>query len=187
MTWTDHFSKLHSSVPNDKLELINEIKRMLVACCLENGDISLDKETLKTEIIEACKRLKMANHAVLTGFFNEMIKYGKHVLLHRIIVKLFNLILTYCCYPKEWSHGILVSIYTSSGRMDPNNYRGITITSSFCKLFKSILNTRLEGFLKTNNIINDEQTGFKAGSRTSNHIFKLKTLLCKYLRERVNY
>ena len=32
-------------------------------------------------------------------------------------------------------------------------------------------------------IIKDEQIGFRKGSRTSDHIFKLKTLLCKYLHK----
>jgi hypothetical protein len=35
---------------------------------------------------------------------------------------------------------------------DPNNYRGITITSSVGKVFNSILNKRLDSFLKQNNI-----------------------------------
>jgi hypothetical protein len=35
------------------------------------------------------------------------------------------------------------------------NYRGITITSSVGKVFNSILNERLDSFLKQNNIIDD--------------------------------
>lgn len=111
-----------------------------------------------------------------------MIKYGQHVLLP-CLVKLFNLILTSGYYAKAWSQGILVPIYKSADRMDPGNYRGITITSSLGKLFNSILNSRLEKYLNHNKIIHDEQIGFKKGSRTSDHIFKLKTLLFKYLRE----
>ena len=67
--------------------------------------------------------------------------------------------------------------------MDPGNYRGISITSSLGKLFNSILNIRLETYLNQNKIIHYEQIGFKKGSRTSAYLFKLNTMLFKYLRE----
>ena len=43
------------------------------------------------------------------------------------------------------------------------------------------MNKRLTSFLTENGIICDEQIGFRHGSRTSDHIFKLKTLISKYL------
>ena len=43
------------------------------------------------------------------------------------------------------------------------------------------MNKRLTRFLTENGIICDEQIGFRHGSRTSDHIFKLKTLIRKYL------
>ncbi|MEW8544951.1 MAG: reverse transcriptase family protein, partial [Candidatus Thiodiazotropha sp.] len=179
--WTDHFSKLYS-VPNNKMQRINEIKQLLEQCSLPDSNICLDREVCKNEIVEACKKLKNGKSCGFDGILNEMIKYGQYDLLP-CIEKLFNLILTTGYYPKVWSQGILVPLYKAADRMDPNNYRGITITSSLGKLFNSILNTRLEKFLNENRIIHDEQIGFRAGSRTSDHIFKLKTLLYKYLKE----
>lgn len=66
---------------------------------------------------------------------------------------------------------------------DPNNYRGKTINSCLSKLFNSILNNRLVIFLKENKILNNEQIGFRKGSRTADHIFKLKTLICKNIQK----
>jgi hypothetical protein len=58
----------------------------------------------------------------------------------------------------------------------PGDYRGITITSSVGKVFNSILNERLDSFLKQNNIIDDCQIGFtrKAHSQNSWVIYVLQ-------------
>ena len=50
-------------------------------------------------------------------------------------------------------------------------------------LFNSVLCTRLERFFNINNLIADEQIGFRAGCRTSDHIFKFKTIIDKYLNK----
>jgi hypothetical protein len=47
------------------------------------------------------------------------------------------------------------------------------------KLFSKILYNRLEKYLDTNSIICKKQIGFKKGSRTSDHILTLKTVIDK--------
>lgn len=54
---------------------------------------------------------------------------------------------------------------------DPNNYRGLTITSAIDKLFNRIMNTRLDNFLIKNKIIDDCQIGFtKKGPDLGSHV-----------------
>ena len=69
---------------------------------------------------------------------------------------------------------------------DPNNYRGITILSCFGKLFTSILNERLTDFIESNNVLGQEQAGFREGYSTTDHIFTLYSVinifLCKKRR-----
>jgi hypothetical protein len=71
-------------------------------------------------------------------------------------------------------------IHKSSDAADPNNYRGITITSSVGNVFNSILKERLDSFLKQNNIIDDCQIGFTRKARTSDHMFILKCIIDQY-------
>jgi hypothetical protein len=60
---------------------------------------------------------------------------------------------------------------------DPDNFRGITLNSSVSKLFTLLLNERLSDFCDSKGLISDNQIGFRKGSRTSDHIFTLKTLI----------
>jgi len=107
-----------------------------------------------------------------------MIKTSQLYLLESL-QKIFNT----GVYPKIWAKGYIVPIFKNESKEDPRNYRGITIGSCLGKLFGKIMNTRLEKFLSSINIISLEQIGFCKEKRTSDHHFVLKTLIDKYTQQ----
>jgi hypothetical protein len=115
----------------------------------------------------------------LDNISNELLKYG-YTQLKPCLTKLFNAILSSGTYPKQWAEGYISTLFKSDNPCDPSNYRGLTITSCLGKLFNMILNNRLENVLKTHEIIRREQIGFCKKTRTSDHMFVLKTLIQKY-------
>ena len=178
-SWYAHFKNLNT-VPQSKTDLKKEMEKLYNDTSTPPSKSCLDEEISQKEIIQACKNLKNNKSCGLDIVINEMIKYSQHALT-ACIQKLFNMILKQGLYPKEWSEGYLVPLYKSSDPSNPNNYRGICITSCLGKLFNRILSSRLDDYLDSMKVIKDEQIGFKRGSRTSDHIFKLKTLICKYV------
>ena len=48
------------------------------------------------------------------------------------------------------------------------------------KLFNTVLNRRLDKYFEDNNIIKEVQIGFQKESRTTDHMFVLRTLIEKY-------
>ena len=94
-----------------------------------------------------------------------------------IYVKLFNIILGTGILPESWLIGVIKPIYKCKG--DPKNaenYRPITILSCFDKIFTSIHNSRLHQFIEANNILVENQAGFRAGYSTTDYIFVLNAL-----------
>ena len=71
--------------------------------------------------------------------------------------------------PQEWSRGIISPILkdVNADPRDPLNYRGITITSLVYKIYCSLLNHRLSHWIESNNILCDEQNGFRSGRCSS--------------------
>ena len=113
-----------------------------------------------------------------------MIKHGQCALTP-ILSKLFNACLITGHYPTSWAGGAIRVIHKAGSYSDPNNYRGITITSAIGKLFNIVLNERLDKFLVKNNIIlHDCQIGFTKKARTSDHMFILKSILETYCNDR---
>ena len=81
--------------------------------------------------------------------------------------------------------GIIRPIYKKKGSInDPDNYRGITLLSCIGKLFTSIINERLSKFLNNNNLIGEEQAGFREKYSTIDHIFVLHSVLDLYLSQK---
>ena len=104
---------------------------------------------------------------------NEFLKTSAPKLFN-VFTLLFNLILKTGIVPSIWTVGVIKPIFKQKGSTaDPNNYRGITILSCFGKLFTSVLNERLKDFISVNNLLGNEQAGFRSGFSTVDHIFTL--------------
>jgi hypothetical protein len=48
---------------------------------------------------------------------------------------MFNACLSSGRYPKIWADGYITTIHKTNDITDPNNYRGITVTSAIGKVF----------------------------------------------------
>ena len=89
-----------------------------------------------------------------------MIKQGHNALLPSL-KNILNACFSHGLYHESWGEGYITVLHKAEDINNPNNYRGITITSAIGKLFNSILNKRLDKYLADNNIINDFQIGLK--------------------------
>ena len=98
----------------------------------------------------------------------------------KTIRDLFNNILRSGKYPTLWNRGFISSLPKTGDLSDPNNFRGITLTSCLGKLFNKILSRRLYKFRENNNLRPAEQIAYCDDSRTTDHIFVLHSLIEKY-------
>ena len=149
---------------------------------LENlaGSFSqLDFEISSVELQKAMKQLKSGKSLGLDNISNEMLKASRSFMLS-CFLKLFNAVFRSGHYPKSWSESFICPLYKSDDPKRPENYRGIAINNSIGKLFNIILNNRLDNFFSDNNIIHRTQIGFSKKSRTSDHVFVLKSIIDKY-------
>ena len=73
---------------------------------------------------------------------------------------------TFCRHthvPQSFKRGIVIPIHKGKGKplTDPGNYRGITLTSVFCKVFELLLKPGLEQSLLQQGIPDNLQSGFQ--------------------------
>jgi hypothetical protein len=83
-----------------------------------------------------------------------------------------------CCvwnkeeFPQQWKESIILPIYKKGDKTDCNNYRGISFSSTACKLLSKILLARLTPYF--NEIIGVDQRGFRRNSSTIDQIFYIR-------------
>ena len=70
---------------------------------------------------------------------------------------------SFCCneIPMHWKNANVSAIFKKGARNNPCNYRLVSLTSHFCKIFEKILKTEIVKHLEDNNLINDSQHGFR--------------------------
>lgn len=133
-------------------------------------DISLD------EVKRAVRNAKSGKAAGIDELTIEMLRNPTCVTtLH----KLFNVCYSSSHTPKMWSRGIINPIPKSStaDARDAMSNRGITLTPISYKLYCSVLNFRLTSWAESNDILSDNQNGFRKGRSTIDHATSLSNII----------
>ena len=156
----DHFQELIKS------------KRALTVHQLsfDNGPLKLYLKSLtRTSRIRSWGKLVVMITAVMRWY----LKTNKNI--KKVLHRLFNAILRSGEGIPDWALGMLVPIYKDGPKLDPANYRGITLISCLGKLFLLIINNnnRLIEFAKEKKLCSPSQLGFVRGNCCSDtHIIR---------------
>ncbi|XP_061472647.1 uncharacterized protein LOC133380093 [Rhineura floridana] len=97
-----------------------------------------------------------------------------------ILAALFTAIDQSICIPDDWQMAIVVPIYKKGKRADPSNYRPISLLSVISRLYTSHLLEKLSSWLDDENLLADEQAGFRSGRSTVDQGLVLQHLVEKY-------
>ena len=135
------------------------------------------------EITGAIRKLKNRKATGLDLISNEMIRFSQFQMLP-LLSKLFNLFLTAKRYSSKWCNGYIVPIPKPNDHNSPANFRGLIILNCLDEVFNMILNERIINYLNKKGIMDDKQIGLKKKSRTSDHMFILRTLIEKYTQKK---
>ena len=179
--WWSHFTNLmNRNIPHIDTNFESFIDTFIDN--LSVGDvISLDYHITPDEVAKAARLLKNGKASGIDGIRSEMLKVGIDRLASSLS-NLFNLILKQGSFPTPWRVSTLTVIYKKGDKSIPKNYRGIAVSSILCKLFCLVLHSCLNEFTNINKvIIPQNQIGFRKGSRTSDHVLVLKSLIDKYI------
>ena len=96
--------------------------------------------------------------------------------LDKKISKILHIIYSACyklCYfPNRWKEGEITMIYKRKGSsLDPSNYRPITLLSQLGKIFESTLEIEIRSFAESNNLIDNNQSGFRKNGSTMDNLY----------------
>ncbi len=78
--------------------------------------------------------------------------------------------------------GFIINIHKAGVKSEPNNYRGITLSSCLRKLFSLIINNRLVEYLNIKNIYSEYQFGVRKEHHTTDSIYIIHQLMSHYRR-----
>ena len=176
-TWLQHFKNLLNNGVPAPCNMINELET------LENVPFfsELDFRITTNEIEKALRRLNKKASPGADKVSGNLLFAGREVLMP--LYKLFfNKLFSHATQPKILSINYLKPIFKKGDNSDPENYRGIAVGSALTKVFSLIILDRLETMTQNSHPISPNQIGFKKSHRTSDHIFVLKTIINKIVK-----
>jgi hypothetical protein len=106
----------------------------------------------------------------------ELIKSGGQKLLEMITIML-NKIISGEKVPEEWKVAIITSIHKKGDKRKCTNYRGISVTSTFSRIYGRILAKLVE--LEHKDMEMEEQADFRAGRSCIGNIFGITQMIEK--------
>lgn len=135
-------------------------------------DSSITLLELQTSIYET-KKMKAPGMDMIT---NEILKNISAKWEHYIL-NLFNVILDSERVPSSWSEVELCMLHKKGDKKDPSNYRGIALVNSLAKIFTTVISKRIMVWSEANDIIPEEQAGFRRGRGCLDQIFSLSSAI----------
>jgi hypothetical protein len=120
------------------------------------------------------------------GISNKILRKVSSIMKDKIL-KLFNNCLIFSKVPDEWKISTVIMLpKCSAGLTDPSKYRPISITACIARLFERLLLVRLQKHLNTNNIIINQQSGFRKNRSTKDNLIFLSQKIGECLRKKWN-
>ncbi|XP_053391507.1 uncharacterized protein LOC128554275 [Mercenaria mercenaria] len=181
--WKKCFESLHAVLPptNNSVENfdINSINY---------GSDDTDRSDLNSNIsiLEVDRAVSKAGKNKACGIDGIPYEMYKNRVAITVLHRLFNVCFETGKIPTDWGKGMINPI-PKSGSTDPRDpmaYRGITLAPAMYKLYCSVLNDRLCKWLENNDLLCDEQNGFRKERGTIDQVSTLTSIIESRLKSK---
>ena len=173
--WSQHFcNHLNTRFPHDQ-EAENSVPD-------PPNNVDKHPEISMQEVQNAVKRMKLRKAPGVDNITAEVLRAGNEPMC-RMLHKIFNLVWQQNKTPKDWAKMLVTPIYKKGDKLDPANYRAISLLSIPGKVFCKILLDRMKQ--KAEEALSESQFGFRPGRGTVDAIFIVRQLIEKAKEHRV--
>jgi Reverse transcriptase (RNA-dependent DNA polymerase) len=168
--WKQYFEELY----NDP----NPVDESFLENLDWNSDVEPTPNIMIEEVSRAIERLKTRKAPGIDNITAEEIKAATEGKGLQIIFQLCQRIWNEEVFPTEWKKAVIVPLYKKKDKLDCNNYRGISLLCHSSKIVTAIIMERIKK--RTEEILSEEQAGFRPSRSTTDQIFTLRQLAEKY-------
>ena len=124
------------------------------------------------EVFNLCKEMNISKSSAIDLLSSRIIKDAFLVLILQLVY-LFNLSLSTNIFPDRWKNAIVIPLFKGGNRLDVSNYRPISLLPLPGKLLEKIVHKSLSSYLETNDLLCNEQCGFRKERSTVSSIVNL--------------
>ena len=138
---------------------------------------------LSQEVEIAVASLKKGKSAGVDNIPAELVQAGGETMID-VLTEICNRIWRTGEWPTPWTQSLIITLPKKGNLQLCQNYRTISLISHSSKVMLKVILNRLKP--QAEEIIAEEQAGFRAGRSTTEQIFNLRILCEKYLQHQQN-
>ena len=138
---------------------------------------------LREEVEIAVASLKKGKSAGVDNIPAELVQAGGETMID-VLTEICNRIWRAGEWPTPWTQSLIITFPKKGNLQLCQNYRTISLISHSSKVMLKVILNRLKP--QAEEIIAEEQAGFRAGRSTTEQIFNLRILCEKYLQHQQN-
>lgn len=185
-TWKREYEHLYNTSDGEYNEeflsfITQQVDNDLVNNADNNSD-DLNADISYEDVKKAVYRAKLNKAAGLDQICAEFLRNNSCV---DVIFRIVKFAFDNGVVPENWNEILINPILkTDKDNRDPLGYRAIALMSIPCKIYADILNVRLSSWLEDNNILADEQNGFRKERGCIEHLYALTSIITNRKIER---
>ena len=163
-----HFNAFFTSIAEKTIAELNPSDRCLIDLIEQNNNrFKFDNKLLtKKEVLMATTLLQDKKTPDHTGLSTNFVKKVLPVIINPLH-HIFTLSLNTGLVPSQLKLAKVIPIFKSGDKSNMDNYRPISLLSTFSKILEKIVAIRLSNFLDSNNILSKWQFGFRSNHSTA--------------------
>lgn len=154
----------HSTYTHQPLSAVNTPTKTSKSFVLLNTDVN--------EILRIITGLKDDCAVGWDGIPNNILKRFKH-LLAPPLTHIFQSCLSKGIFPKPLKKAVVTPVFKAGDKNCVNNYRPISVLTGLSKILEKIINSRLIDYLEINNLLSNNQFGFRPKRSTNQAVHRL--------------
>ena len=140
-----------------------------------------DAPVLLSEVEEAVRNLKLGKSPGVDNIPAELLKHGGAEVT-KSLTKLCQKIFENKIWPKDWTQSLIIPLPKKGNTKQCQNYRTISLISHPNKVMLKIILGRLKPI--SEELLAEEQAGFRPGRSTIEQIFNCRLLIEKHLQHK---
>ena len=185
-TWVTHFNTLAQSQADHHpqiSQLESELPLLEAHSHVNEGHV-FDTAITLAEIKAAVTSLKTNKRRGANNLDPEHLKLGGDIICYWLL-KVFSAIIRLETIPNSLKIGVITPIFNGRGRspLDPNNYRGITLTLVIVKYLERLMLNRMSVPLEDSGFPHMSQSAYQQGISCANAIFANQEVLLRFAKE----
>jgi len=171
--WKNYFEQIYQHSAETHEDVVPHFEEVI-------DHPELDAQISSAEVDSAIRRIKTGKAPGLDDLPGECFRTACSKIVP-FLTTLFNNLFDTHYFPRRWLESVIVPIHKKGNKLDPDNYRGISLLPILSKIFSSILTRRLCVWLEDEGKICTEQAGFRTDHSTIDHIFTLYAIVTKHV------